>query len=198
MDMDPKVLEYIYNVLVTECGMYKSTDDLTAFGIHFPDCREYRFQGRLGFGGKVWAHTYGGGHFIAVSCYPEDLTSERYEMIDRANVLLSIVAWDAKAGWFFKEKLHGIAFDDDGGVTHFAWPGAYRVWYYTDDGGELCAECVQENLIQILTSDAGDGWYVIAHGSEADSDTNGPCDHCNRHLDVLDYDGDLDGQGSDG
>lgn len=44
--------------------------------------REYRFQGALGFGGKVWLNT---GEFPYVTCYPEDLTDEREAMIRATN-----------------------------------------------------------------------------------------------------------------
>lgn len=47
--------------------------------------REYRFQGALGFGGKVWLNT---GEFPYVTCYPEDLTDSREAMIRSANEAL--------------------------------------------------------------------------------------------------------------
>lgn len=46
---------------------------------------EFRFQGALGFGGKVWLNT---GEFPYVTCYPEDLTDEREGMIRAANEVL--------------------------------------------------------------------------------------------------------------
>jgi hypothetical protein len=46
---------------------------------------EYRFQGALGFGGKVWLNN---GEFPYVTCYPEDLTDEREAMIRSANEAL--------------------------------------------------------------------------------------------------------------
>lgn len=63
---------------------------------------EFRFIGALGFGGKFHLH---GRHFLLgrdphlttdyrcyVSCYPEDATPERQEMIERANERLSALA----------------------------------------------------------------------------------------------------------
>lgn len=46
--------------------------------------REWRFQGKLGFGGKFWRRP--SGH--DVNCYTEDLTSERKKLIKYANDLI--------------------------------------------------------------------------------------------------------------
>lgn len=45
---------------------------------------EYRFCGRLGFGGKIFRM----GGFLRVSCYEEDRTKERNDIIEHANKLL--------------------------------------------------------------------------------------------------------------
>jgi hypothetical protein len=75
----------VWEILVDECGAWNSDDSaLRDFERHWPDCREYRFQGRLGFGGKVWANV---GQ-VYVTCYREDETPERAAMITRANVRL--------------------------------------------------------------------------------------------------------------
>lgn len=50
---------------------------------------EYRFQGILGFGGKVWVEK---GETPYVTCYPEDLTDYREVMIVRANAALKKLA----------------------------------------------------------------------------------------------------------
>ena len=47
---------------------------------------EYRFQGALGFGGKVWLCLDGRGVFV--TCYSEDETPERLNIINKANKLL--------------------------------------------------------------------------------------------------------------
>ena len=47
------------------------------------DC-EWRFQGNLGFGGKLWFEREG----WRVSCYPEDETPRRCEAIEKANAVL--------------------------------------------------------------------------------------------------------------
>lgn len=53
---------------------------------------EWRFQGGLGFGGKL----YWNGRWFRVSCYPEHETPERKEMIAEANTRLKSI----KKGWF--------------------------------------------------------------------------------------------------
>lgn len=47
---------------------------------------EYRFMGRLGFGGKFWISRHDGMH---VSCYREDLNSEREMVISETNIALA-------------------------------------------------------------------------------------------------------------
>lgn len=49
------------------------------------DGAEYRFQGRLGFGGKLWRRAEG----FHVTCYPEDLTEARAELMRKANQALA-------------------------------------------------------------------------------------------------------------
>jgi hypothetical protein len=46
------------------------------------DCREYRFMGSLGFGGKFWKESW------RVSCYPEDETPDRAATIRACNAAL--------------------------------------------------------------------------------------------------------------
>lgn len=48
-----------------------------------PPCEEFRFQGRLGFGGKYYRLTN------RVSCYREDETPERLAIIERLNTELA-------------------------------------------------------------------------------------------------------------
>lgn len=71
----------IWNVLVNYCG---ANADWQGFDQSFPACREFRFGGSLGFGGKVWCDH---GR-VYVTCYPEDETPERLDIISTANVLL--------------------------------------------------------------------------------------------------------------
>lgn len=72
----------VWDVLVETCGARPRQWD--EFTYHFPQCREFRFQGALGFGGKVWADS----RRVYVTCYSEDTTDERTDMIGAANSAL--------------------------------------------------------------------------------------------------------------
>jgi hypothetical protein len=71
----------IYDILVQECGALEDgrlsfvSNQTTDF------IGEWRFCGKLGFGGKFWRNN---GRMY-VSCYHEDLTKERVAMITAAN-----------------------------------------------------------------------------------------------------------------
>jgi hypothetical protein len=89
---DTMTNDEIFTVLVEECGARES---LRAEFLHHWPCGEFRFQGALGFGGKI--HSRGGIIYdgvwewskkLFVSCYAEDETPERREMILRANARL--------------------------------------------------------------------------------------------------------------
>jgi hypothetical protein len=71
----------IYDILQTECGATDYWRENFCYAMQEQDCREYRFQGSLGFGGKLY-NNHGKLH---VSCYREDETPERLAAIDRAN-----------------------------------------------------------------------------------------------------------------
>jgi hypothetical protein len=73
------IIAEIFDILVDECGARESERE--DFFHHWPECVEYRFQGKLGFGGKVFCS----GGKVWVSCYLEDETPERNEIIKRAN-----------------------------------------------------------------------------------------------------------------
>lgn len=75
----------IWAVLVSECGKRDDRLDRVEFETHFPECREFRFMGALGFGGKVW---WNNGR-LYVTCYPENRTPERERMITAANKRLA-------------------------------------------------------------------------------------------------------------
>ncbi len=80
----------VLKILVEECG-HKVFDprDSDAFvhGIRNETCREWRFIGALGFGGKFRNN---GNHDNTpyVDCYSEHETPARLEMIERANARL--------------------------------------------------------------------------------------------------------------
>jgi hypothetical protein len=75
----------ILTVLVEECGWQPSDDDRQMFTYHYDQADheplEYRFMGKLGFGGKL--HMV--GERLYVTCYPEDYTQARLQMIASAN-----------------------------------------------------------------------------------------------------------------
>jgi hypothetical protein len=48
-------------------------------------CTEFRFCGDLGFGGKFWVNN----DRIYVSCYPEDMTKKRGDIIEKVNAKLA-------------------------------------------------------------------------------------------------------------
>lgn len=76
----------VYALLVEHCGAYDREGSREMFVYHATrGCREYRFMGALGFGGKF----YNDGRTWRVGCYPEDMTADRAERIDRANVALA-------------------------------------------------------------------------------------------------------------
>lgn len=73
----------VWDVLVEICGA--SERMWPQFEYHFPGCREFRFQGDLGFGGKVWADR----HRVYVTCYPEHETPAISAKIQQANAALA-------------------------------------------------------------------------------------------------------------
>ncbi len=74
--------QVIYGILVAMCGASPWMEE--NFVYHYP-AREYRFQGDLGFGGKIYMDPF------RVSCYREDETPERLKMIKDTNRLLSLI-----------------------------------------------------------------------------------------------------------
>jgi hypothetical protein len=80
-----RVSDRIYTVLVNEAGAINSESER----IQFRQFRrrhgtEYRFGGWLGFGGKFWEKE----DRWYVSCYPEDFTSHRRNVIEDTNSAL--------------------------------------------------------------------------------------------------------------
>lgn len=74
----------IWDILVREAGALELDRDLFLQWFAEKNGREYRIGGALGFGGKFW-RTDGRFH---VNCYPEDLTPESQQVIDRTNQAL--------------------------------------------------------------------------------------------------------------
>lgn len=88
-----EVLGKIYDVLVQHAGARKDSYDRKSF-IHCAlnwDYRfsfEYRFQGHLMFGGKIWLPL---DREPYVSCYREDDSPERLKIIEQANKDLALL-----------------------------------------------------------------------------------------------------------
>ena len=75
----------VFDILVEEAGASPGLRDDFVFHQR-RGCREFRFQGKLGFGGKFWNWR---GVRLHVNCYPEDLTDERAEIIQRTDARLN-------------------------------------------------------------------------------------------------------------
>lgn len=88
IDLTEQQKRTVWDVLVDACGA--RPEQWADFNYHFPQCREYRFQGTLGFGGKVYADA----RRVRVSCYSEDRTPERDALIELANAALAVFRHD--------------------------------------------------------------------------------------------------------
>jgi hypothetical protein len=92
----------VWIILREECGAHTHTaSDFTDFRICMTTSpgyvKEFRFQGHLGFGGKLRLNGNRDGRPY-VDCYREDETPERLAMIERANERL--------AAFFAEETTH--------------------------------------------------------------------------------------------
>lgn len=96
----------VWDVLVKHAEAPGHDSDRYDFCVTWPECGEYRFQGALGFGGKVWAPRL--GRPARVTCYPEDRTPERIAIIERVNDLLDDL------DWFMEEPAHSQSVVDGG------------------------------------------------------------------------------------
>lgn len=85
--LDRLTLSAIYDILVRVCGASGHAQDREAFlwaayewgpSMTF----EWRFQGSLGFGGKVWLYN---SDVPYVNCYPEDSNPSREQSVKKAN-----------------------------------------------------------------------------------------------------------------
>jgi hypothetical protein len=87
--MEPaEIFNRAYDILVLHAGAVDDEDHRTDFVCTYMDTRatEYRFGGRLGFGGKFWRND----HRYYISCYREDYAKgERPTIIDRCNTMLA-------------------------------------------------------------------------------------------------------------
>lgn len=77
-------LHEVYDILVDICGADEHWRE-NFVQVCDADCTEYRFCGKLGFGGKYRCRE---GNKIRVDYYSEDKTEERDQMVIKANELL--------------------------------------------------------------------------------------------------------------
>ena len=62
----------------------------------------------------------------------------------------------------------------------YAWPGYYEICYIVHDGGVLCHNCANDELMRTIDQD-DERFYIV----EADVNWECPsiyCDHCNREI----------------
>ena len=76
----------VYSILVSEGGAPESMRASFVYHCTEEKLTEWRFQGRLGFGGKIWLRYDG---LLYVNCYSEDETPDRRKLIDSLNAQLA-------------------------------------------------------------------------------------------------------------
>lgn len=62
----------------------------------------------------------------------------------------------------------------------YAWPGGYEIFYTVKDGGVLCHQCANKELMRTLDPDDDQFHIVDEFINYEDSDLF--CDHCNRRI----------------
>lgn len=62
----------------------------------------------------------------------------------------------------------------------YAWPGGYEIVYVVQDGGILCHQCANKELMRTLDPD--DTQFHIVEEFINYEDTDLFCDHCNRPI----------------
>lgn len=89
---DRSFYEKVWAILVERAGASAHPDDRDSFINAFLDLKypptEWRFCGKLGFGGKFWRNERMSAPPFYVNCYSEDRTPERDQIIEDVNVLL--------------------------------------------------------------------------------------------------------------
>lgn len=91
--MEPReIFEKAYDILVEHAGApakdFWGESFIQAF-VTRPLAMEWRFGGKLGFGGKFWRND----NRYYVSCYREDRTAERERTIEEVNRLLATLPY---------------------------------------------------------------------------------------------------------
>jgi len=89
MNIRPETAEVIYTILVRVCGANPTMRE--NFVAHFTDGLhergEWRFSGKLAFGGKFWWNSHGDPFYV--NYYNEDQTDERDAIVKEANEQLA-------------------------------------------------------------------------------------------------------------
>lgn len=88
--LPPKKAEHVWDALEIFGGAHPADREDFLYAVTTTGITEWRFQGKLGFGGKFWLSN---GRWY-VSCYSEDLTPERIELVKRINDLLEDLRTD--------------------------------------------------------------------------------------------------------
>jgi hypothetical protein len=93
-ELEKALMERAYDILVEHLGA--STGNKHSFVKAYLEtvrpAVEWRFGGRLGFGGKFWRNV----GTISVSCYTEDNSPERTKLITKVNTLLAELVDDIR------------------------------------------------------------------------------------------------------
>ena len=88
-EIPPELRDEVWAALL-DLGAHESMR--SDFDHHWPACHEYRFQGHLGYGGKIWGEHRRGCWRFWVNCYREDLNQILERRIDASNALLREIA----------------------------------------------------------------------------------------------------------
>jgi len=81
--MKEEFLNQVFTILVNLVGANEIYRNDFLHAHLYGNCEEYRFQGKLGFGGKYRSKTN------TIDCYSEDETKERKKIIKNINTELS-------------------------------------------------------------------------------------------------------------
>jgi len=89
--MTEEIAHKVYDILVEMAGADKAMRD--SFVSHHTtdeDCCEWRFSGKLGFGGKYYSEVN------RVDCYPEDYSNDRKVLVKKINHALNdiLIEWN--------------------------------------------------------------------------------------------------------
>ena len=94
-DMTPQqIFNRIYDILCEHAGARDGDWQREGFVRLFAESAEtteWRFQGLLAFGGKFWRND---GRYY-VTCYPEDETAARRDIVEKVNELLKELPYSA-------------------------------------------------------------------------------------------------------